>query len=151
MRDTLEGRVVGVLIADGSQAAVLAALDKAVKGAGGIVKLIAPKVGGVKLDDGSEAKPDGQLAGTPSVLVDAVALVLSAAATQTLLKDSAALQFVMDAYGHLKAIGHTKEAKPLLDKAGVEPDAGVVAADGSFIQAAKQRFFDREPNLRQLA
>jgi catalase len=105
----------------------------------------------VKLDDGSEAKPDGQLAGTPSVLVDAVALVLSTAGTKKLLNDSAAVQFVMDAYGHLKAIGHTQEAQPLLDKAGVEPDDGVVVAGSGFIEAAKQRFFDREPNLRQLA
>ena len=35
-----------------------------------------------------------------------------------LLKEAAAVQFVMDAFGHLKAIGHSAAAKPLLDKAG---------------------------------
>ena len=35
----------------------------------------------------------------------------------------------MDAFGHVKTIGHDAGAKPLLDKAGVEPDAGVVGLD----------------------
>ncbi len=44
---------------------------------GASVKIIAPKVGGTKLADGSLLAADGQLAGTPSVLFDAVAVVLS--------------------------------------------------------------------------
>jgi catalase len=144
---------VGILIADGSDQAVLRSLQRAIEKAGAVAKLIAPKVGHVKLKDGSEVKADGQLAGTPSVLVDAIALVLSDAGTKLLLKEAAAIQFVMDAFGHLKAIGHTPEAQPLLDKAGVEADAGIVhldKADG-FIAAASQRFFDREPSVRTLA
>ena len=63
---------------------------------------------------------------------------------------SAAVQFVLDAYGHLKAIGHTDDAKPLLDKAGVTPDKGVVGLGAPFIAAAKKRFFEREPSVRIL-
>ena len=37
-----------------------------------------------------------------------------------------AVDWVRDAFGHLKAIGFTPEAQALLDKAGVEADAGVV-------------------------
>jgi catalase len=151
MRNTLEGRTVGILIADGSDGAVIQDVVSAVKKAGGVTKLIAPKVGAVKLKDGSALKADGQLQGTPSVMVDAVALVLSKEGTDLLLNESAAVQFVMDAFGHLKAIGHTPEAKPLLDKAGVKPDAGVLPVQGGFIDAAKQRFFDREAGVRILA
>jgi catalase len=151
MRKTLEGRTVGVLIADGSDGALLQQLQQAVKQAGGALKVIAPKVGAVKLKDGSAIKADGQLAGTPSVLVDAIALVLSKEGAESLLNEAAALQFVMDAFGHLKAIGFSPEAQPLLDKAGVKPDAGVVPVHNGFIEAAKQRFFDREPQLRTLA
>jgi len=151
MRETLEGRTVGVLIADGSDGAVVQTLKIAVEKAGGTAKLIAPKVGAVKLADGSEIEADGQLAGTPSVTVDAIAVVLSDKGTKQLLKEAAAVQFVMDAFGHLKAIGFSDEAKPLLDKAGVEPDDGVVPVGSGFIEAAKQRFFDREPKLRTLA
>jgi catalase len=151
LHKTLQGRVVGVLINEGSDGAAISKLKADVTKAGGKVKLVAPKVGAVKLKDGTEVKADGQLAGTPSVIFDAVAIVLSAEGTKALLKEAAAVQFVMDAFGHLKAIGHTAEAKPLLDKAGVEPDAGIVPLDDSFIKAAAQRFFEREPNVRTLA
>ena len=57
----------------------------------------------------------------------------------------------MDAFGHLKAIGATAAAKPLLDKAGVEPDRGVTDLGAKFIVAATKRFYDREPRLRLLA
>jgi catalase len=151
MKPTLEGRVVGVLIADGSDGAQLATLTRAIEDAGASVKVIAPKVGAVKLAGGAEIAADGQLQGTPSVTVDAIALVLSPEATAALSKDAAAVQFVMDAFGHLKAIGRNPEAQPLLDKAGVIPDSGVVGLKADFIEAAKQRFFDREPQVRQLA
>jgi catalase len=95
-------------------------------------------------------KADAQLAGAPSVTVDAIALVLSEAGCAALIKDAAAVQFVMDAFGHLKAIGFTPAAQPLLDKAGVEPDEGVVNLDG-FIEAAGRRYWDREPKVRDLA
>jgi catalase len=147
---TLKGRTVGVLIADGSDAAAVRSVLQAVKGEGGVAKVIAPKVGGAKLSDGKMMKADGQLAGTPSVVVDAVALVLSDEGCASLLKDGAAVQFVMDAFGHLKAIGFTPEAQPLLDKAGVEPDEGVVDLAG-FAKAAARRYWDREPSVRTLA
>ena len=62
-----------------------------------------------------------------------------------------ALVFVRDAFGHLKAIGATKAAQPLLDKAGVAPDDGVTDLGAGFVQAAAQRFYDREPKVRVLA
>jgi catalase len=149
--ETIKGRSVGVLIADGSDAAKVKSVIKAVGDAGGRAIVIAPKVGGAKLSDGNMFAADGQLAGTPSVTVDAIALVLSEEGCAALLKEAAAVQFVMDAFGHLKAIGHTPEAQPLLDKAGVEPDEGVVPLDGCFISAAAKRYWDREPKLRMLA
>jgi catalase len=77
--------------------------------------------------------------------------VVSAQGAARLLQEAAAVAFVMDAFGHLKAIGSTKEAKPLLDKAGVAQDEGIVGTGKDFITAAAQRFFDREPKLRTLA
>jgi catalase len=71
-----------------------------------------------------------------------------------LLKEGAAVDFAKDAFGHLKAIGHTSEAQPLLDKAGVQPDAGVVDLSRgaeSFITPAATRQWDREPKVRTLA
>ncbi|UAL09923.1 catalase [Caulobacter segnis] len=147
----IKGHVIGVLIADGSDAKAVDTLKAALKKAGAVAKVIAPKIGGAKGADGTLIPADGQLAGTPSVTVDAVALVLSEEGCAALLKEAAAVQFVMDAFGHLKAIGASDAAKPLLDKAGVEPDEGVVGLGDDFIAAAAKRFWDREPKVRTLA
>ena len=149
-KHTLEGRTVGILIADGTDAGELKAVQDAVKVAGGTAMTIAPKVGKVPLSDGSTIAADAQLFGQPSVTVDACAVILSEAACAKLVKEGAAVQWVMDAFGHLKAIGHNAAAKPLLDKAGVEPDEGITDLSG-FVEAAKKRYWDREASVRTLA
>ncbi len=152
--ETLKGRKVAILVADGSDGAVVDAVRAAVEGDGGSVFIVAPKIGGAKLKGGKTLAADGQLAGSPSVLFDAVAIILSEEGCAQLLKEGAAVDFAKDAFGHLKAIGHTPEAQPLLDKAGVKPDAGVIdlsqAADG-FLAPARTRQWDREPKVRMLA
>ncbi len=149
-KHTLEGRTVGILFADGTDREEFETTIAAVKAAGGHPLTIAPKVGAVPLSDGTTVQADAQLFGQPSVTVDACAVILAAPACAKLVKEGAAVQWVMDAFGHLKAIGHNDAAKPLLDKAGVEPDAGVTDLE-AFVDAAKQRYWDREPNVRTLA
>jgi catalase len=154
MKATLQGRMVGILITDGSDAAVVSAVQKAVAKDGGKCMVVAPKLGGAKMKGGKTLKADGQLLGTPSQLFDAVAIVLSEQGCESLMNEAAAVQFVMDAFGHLKAIGAigaTDAAKPLLDKAGVKSDDGLTGVGEDFIQAARQRFWDREPGVRTLA
>ncbi len=152
--DTLKGRKVAILVADGSDGAVVDAVKAAVEGDGGSVFIVAPKIGGAKLKDGKTLAADGQLAGSPSVLFDAVAIVLSDHGCAQMLKEGAAVDFAKDAFGHLKAIGHTPEAQPLLDKAGVAPDAGVIdlSKDAeAFLAPARTRQWDRERKVRTLA
>ena len=151
MKAILQGRCVGILIADGSDAVAIHSLQKDIKKAGGSSKLVAPKLNGIILSDKSTIKADGQLAGTPSQLFDAVAVILSDAGTAILLKEGAAVQWVMDAFGHLKAIAASKAAMPLLDKAGVLKDAGIVDLGKAFIAAASKRFFEREVLVRNMA
>ena len=152
MKDTLQGRLVGILIHDGSDAATIKTLRRAVEAAGAAVQIIAPKVGGARLSDGKQMAADGQLAGTPSVFFDAVAIVLTDAAAKQLTGESAARDFVSDAFAHLKAIAADTGAQVLLKVSGVKKDAGVVdAADaGGFITAAKTRQWAREPKVRML-
>lgn len=152
--DTLKGRKVAILVADGSDGAIVDAVKAAVEGDGGSVFVVAPKIGGAKLKDGKTLAADGQLAGSPSVLFDAVAIVLSEDGCAQMLKEGAAVDFAKDAFGHLKAIGHTPEAQPLLDKAGIEPDTGVIdlSKDAKgFLAPARTRQWDREPKVRMLA
>ena len=153
MKDTLMGRAVGILIANGSDGAVIKKIKKAATEAGATVKIVAPKVGGAKLVDGSMLAADGQLAGTPSVLFDAVAVILSDEGAKELSKEAAAIDFVRDAFGHLKAIAADSGGQSLLKVANVPQDAGVVDANrgNAFIAAAKTRQWDREPSVRTLA
>ena len=153
MRETLKGRTVGILIDEGSDAAALKALRKAAESAGAMVKIVAPKLGGAVLSDGKKQPADGQLQGTPSVVFDAVAVLLSEDAGKKLAKDSAAVDFVAFAWAHLKAIGHDAGAAPLLKAGNVGKDAGVVASSDpkAFVKAASTRQFAREPKLRDLA
>jgi catalase len=145
----MTGRKVAILFDEGSDKAEIDAVTAAVQKAGGTVFTVAPKVGGLKLKGGT-MKADGQLAGSPSVLFDAVAIILHPDAAEKLTRDGAAVQFLMDAFGHVKTIGHNPGAKALLDKAGVVPDAGVVAL-GEFAKVAPKRHWDREPKVRLLA
>ena len=153
MKDTLQGRAVGILIDDGSDAATIKALRKAAEDAGATVKIVAPKLGGAKLGGGKKLEADGQLAGTPSTVFDAVAVVLSEEGGKHLAKEAAAVDFVRDAFGHLKAIAADAGAQAVLKAGGIAKDAGVVDAGDTkaFIKAAKTRQWDREPKVRTLA
>jgi len=153
MKPTLQGRSVGILVHDGSDAALVKAVRKAAESDGATVKIVAPKIGGARLDDGKQLPADGQLAGTPSIVFDAVAVLLSAEAGKQLSKDSAAIDFVANAWVHLKAIAWDEGAQPLLKAGNVGRDAGVVEASDSkgFIAAARTRQWDREKKVRMLA
>lgn len=153
MKDTLMGRAIGILITEGSDGTAIKKIKDAATKAGATTKIIAPKVGGIKLADSSILKSEGQLAGTPSVLFDAVAVILSEDGVKELSKESAAIDFVRDAFGHLKAIAVDKGGQALLKIANVGQDAGVVDANhvDGFITAAKTRQWDREKTVRTLA
>ena len=152
-RPTLEGRKVGVLVTDGTDGAFVDALKSAVEKAGAQLQVVAPKIGGVTLANGKSLPADHQLAGGPSILFDAVVVAASAQGAQKLQKEAAAIDWIRDAFGHLKVIGSVETASPLLAAAGIEADAGVVmigkAKVQAFIDAAKGgRIWDREPKLR---
>lgn len=152
-KPTLQGRSIGILFDEGSDARVMASLSKAARKAGADVKLVAPEVGGATLSDGAMQAADGQLAGTPSAVFDAVAVVLSPEAAKALSKESAAVEFVSQAWTHLKAIASDAGGQTLLKAARVGNDAGIVEAEDAkaFLAAAATRQWAREPKLRLLA
>ena len=153
MKQTLQGRSVGILVADGSDARQVDALRTAAETAGATVKIVGPKRF-VALKGGKPRKVDGQLAGTPSVVFDAVASVLSMDAAKMLATEAAAVDWFRDAFGHLKAIAACNGTREhLLKAAGIAPDKGVVAPEdtAAFIKLAMTRQWAREPTLRTLA
>jgi catalase len=117
-----------VLVADGVDVSVLARLQKSAKGAGVTVEIIAPHVGGVEAADGTWIDAAEKLDGAPSVLYDAVALLMPAAAAKKLATASVARDFVADAFAHCKFIGYAPGAVALIDGAigKREHDDGIV-------------------------
>jgi catalase len=146
----LKGRCVGVLIDDGSSAKDLATLIQLLEGKQAQVKLIAPKIYGVPLSNGKHQAVHAQLAGSPAVLYDAVAILLSESSAEKLSGESAAIDFVRDAYVHLKAIYVDSGGLTLLACAGVVPDDFVVDVNApkTFIERAASRCWDRESVVR---
>ena len=108
--ERFEGRKLGILVTDGTDAALLKALKAALTKAGATFEIIAPKVGGAKASDGSWIEADQMIDGAPSVLYDAVALLPAEAAMDDLLQESTARDFVADAFAHCKFIGHVEAA-----------------------------------------
>ena len=83
--------------------------------------------------------------------IDAIACAIMPDNAKKLAKDSAAQQWFMDAYSHCKTIGYCPATKAeILDKLGIEADAGVVPNE-EFAAIAPARHWDREPKVRLLA
>ncbi|MGZ8999395.1 MAG: catalase HPII, partial [Allosphingosinicella sp.] len=97
-------------------------LVKAIDKVGAVYEVIAPKIGGVTLSDGTKVAAKQKIDGGPSVLFDAVAILVSAEGAALLAADAATQDFVRDAFGHCKFIGLTKEAQPIFAKGGIADD-----------------------------
>jgi catalase len=150
--DSFEGRKVGVLVSNGADAALLKKLQAAIEKEGAVMEVIAPKVGGVEASDGSWIEARHMIDGGPSVLFDAVALLLTEEGAERLSAEPAARDFVADAFAHCKFIAYTAGAGPLMAKAGVVPEAdeGVIELTAaktvdSFIESCRKlRLWARE-------
>lgn len=151
---TLEGRKVAVLLTNGFDAAVLSQLRRAVTKEKAALVTIAPKVGGATSAAGKLQEVDFALSAAPSFFFDALVILASAEGAKQLMSEAAAIAWVSDGFSHLKVLGHTAEAAPLLKAARVKTDNGVVPIDEkegvqNFIKTAKKgRIWKREPQLR---
>jgi catalase len=156
--ERFEGRKLGILVTDGTDATILNALKTALTKVGATFEIIAPKVGGAEASDGSWIEADQMIDGGPSVLYDAVALLPAENAMADLLPESTARDFVADAFAHCKFIGYVDAATPLYEKAGIaegDMDEGCIALTsakdvaGFVAGLGKLRFWGREPNVKR--
>jgi catalase len=78
---------------------------------------------------------------------------LSDSGAKALSMEGAAIDFVRDAFAHLKAIAIGQGGQALLKKANVRHGAGVVDVNdkNAFVAAVKTRLWDREKQVRTLA
>ncbi len=153
--ESVAGKKFAILVTEGVNDKWLNALMKSAKAEKATVAIIAPVAGGVTSKGGKAIEPDDFLAGAPSCLFDAVIVAPSAEGVDLLAKTAAAVDWIRDAFAHLKVIGYVPEALPLFELAHVDPqaDEGLVdltkgGIDG-VIEAAKQhRIWAREPSVR---
>jgi catalase len=146
------GRKVGALITDGVDRSLLEALKQELDAEGAALEIVAPKVGGVEASDGTWIEADQKIGGGPSVLYDAIAVLLSEDGANLLLANASAKDFVSDAFGHLKFIAFVHNALPLFEKAGIPEDldegfielTNAKSAAQFVVACRKLRFWQRE-------
>jgi catalase len=128
---SIEGRKIGLLTTYGLSDRIYNALLKQVKAEGAEVAVITPRAGPVMTDGDKEVIPDDFLAGAPSVMLDAVVIAPAEDQVESLFTEAAAINCTRDAFGHLKVIAYTPAAQPLIDKAGIVMDEGVIKLTGN--------------------
>lgn len=153
--DSFKGRKLGILMSDGANPTIFKALVKALDAEGAVYEVVAPKIGGVTLADGTKVAARHKIDGGPSVLFDAVAIVVSEEGAAELAADATAKDFVSDAFAHCKFIAMTPEAEAIFAAAGLADDLDEAclllekAGDAEpFVEAARAlRFWPRELNV----
>ena len=150
---SFKGRKLGIYIAEGADADVVKALKDAATGAGGMVEIVAPHIAGAKLSDGTIMEADEKIDGGPSVVYDAVAVVMSEATAKRYNTDKPSIDFVNDAFAHAKFVAYVPSVRPLFETAGVwswmddgfvDVSSGKNAADAFIEKCGDLRFWDRE-------
>ena len=150
--ETLKGRKVAVLVAEGTDSGLVDAVKKMGKAEGAMIAVVAPKIGGAK-GTGGTIEADRALAASPSVVFDAEIIAVTGDGAKKLAEEADAKDFLNDAWRHCKVIGHVPGAKPLFDAVGrsMDADEGTVSVDGGiddFVAVAKKhRIWDREPKV----
>jgi len=148
---SFKGRKVGALLTDGVDIKLFQSLKNALNEEDALLEIVAPKVGGVQASDGSWIEAKQKIDGGPSVLYDAVVLMVSKQGAKLLTAEPAARDFVADAFAHMKFIGHTPAAVALFEKAGLPEnrDHGFITLNGesdcfAFVTACRKlRYWDR--------
>jgi catalase len=149
---TFAGRTIGVLVSDGADDGLLAAIRKAAEARGAMLKIVAPKIGGITDSAGTHWPADEKVDGGPSVLFDAIAIVPGEQTARDLVDNPTAHDFLKDAFVHSKFIALAPAAEPLVTAAALEGklDAGCFwlteagAAEDFVETCAKLRHWDRE-------
>ena len=118
-----------------------------------MAEIVAPHVAGAKLSDGTIMEADEKIDGGPSVVYDAVAVVMSEATAKRYNTDKPSVDFVNDAFAHAKFVAYVPSVRPLFETAGVwswmddgfvDVSSGKNAADAFIEKCGELRFWDRE-------
>lgn len=149
---SFKGRKLGVLLTDGADAKIFNQLQQLIIKQKAFIEVIAPEIGGVKLNNGDWVEAQQNIHGGPSVLYDAVAILISKAGITKIVEEPDVHQFILDAFYHLKFIGYTSEVNTLFEKINLTKklDQACILLDSkgglqTFVtQCAAIKFWQRE-------
>ncbi|RZJ54731.1 MAG: catalase [Flavobacterium sp.] len=156
--DTIATRQVAFLCADGVNATSVNNMKKVLEKGGAVVKIIAPHLGSIVSEEGTEIPVDQSYLTAASVLFDAV-FVPAGKGILDIKDKNEVKEFLTDSYKHCKFIaveGEGLKTLPFANNDKISKDAGVLISDqspdknfpASFASAiAKHRFWEREANL----
>jgi catalase len=126
--NTIQTRRVAVLMAPGVELGAFKVIQQALIDAGAITKTVAAQLGTIASSSGQQVPIDHTFLTMPSVMFDAVLVPGGAASAQVLMKDGAAVHFVLEAYKHCKPLCLIGESAEILRAAGLLPDEGAAPA-----------------------
>lgn len=163
VKNSIKSRKIAILVADGVNADSLNKVKLAIIAEGGVVQVIAPKLGSVAAADRSEVTVDESFLTAASVLYDAVYIPGGKDSVDTLKLDANAVHFLNEAFKHCKAIAADNQAIKVLESTYFSKklpkefsdatvlEEGIVMGDDAtklakqFIKAiAQHRFWKRE-------
>ncbi|HEY3370250.1 MAG TPA: catalase [Prolixibacteraceae bacterium] len=115
VKDTIKTRQIAFLAASGVDENSLNAMKIALEDAGAQTKIIAPHLGFILGDNGTQIKVDQSFLTAASVLFDAVYVPDGAKSVAALKNEPEAIQFINEAYKHCKAIAVNGKGTDLLE------------------------------------
>jgi catalase len=130
-KNSVKGRKVAVLAADGVAADQLKAVKTALEKAGAQAKVVGPHLGVLTSTNGATVPVDRTFANSASIMFDGVIVVGGATSVATLLKAGDAHEFVNEAFKHAKTVAAIGEGVELLTTSqvgkllGLEPNGSV--------------------------
>ncbi len=149
-------RMVAILVAPGVDETSVWLLAGALQSQGAVVRLVGPHIGAHAAAGGAMIDADASLENHPGSVFDAVAVPQGPEAMLRLAADPKAREFLQDQFMHCKTILASRDAEPLLRKAGITAEdegmAGVLvrdtlddeAAQAFIFGIARHRHFERE-------
>lgn len=156
-KDSIMGRKIGFITADGADASAISALKAKLEAGNAVVEIIGTSLSPVTLSDGSSLIPKHSLTSTASVCFDALYISAGEDSTKELLTPEhkhLVLNFINEAYKHCKAINFGEGTEPLYINSNVGAkkhiDPAIITSEDSdaavkFIQAiANHRVWDLE-------
>jgi catalase len=131
--ESVQGRKVAILAADGVDSAAVTAVGDALTEAGAVCDVLAAEDGFVQAANGGQVEVTRAMPTVASVLYDAVFVPGGEESVRTLAQDGDAVHFVAEAFVHCKAVGALDAGIGLLERAGI---TGVRFADGDVVSDA---------------